>query len=182
MLNYKTMAEGARSFYNFGMQRREQLPIGFSIVPHFVNMAFACELYMKALLLFEKPNMTVQELKKLGHRLDNLFEALSSSIKDEVKKQFTDQTIQEYQKRKVSSCQDILSSNAPDDVKDVASHYLQQNVSSFDDILKNNASIFEDWRYFYEAVDGCYISCDEGFISSFATVLHNIMVGIMNQT
>lgn len=184
MLTYDSIAEGARSFYNLGMLRirePEQYPIGHSVVPFYVNMAFACELYMKALILFEKPEMTIVELKKLRHRLDDLFEALSSPIKDEIKNQFTNQSIQEHQKEKVLSYQAFLSSDAPDDEKDIVRQCIQQNVTSFDEMLKNHASTFEDWRYYYEAVDGRYISCDEWFLYNFATVLHNIMVRIMNQ-
>lgn len=184
MLDYKSIAEGARSFYSLGMlrvQEPEQYPIGHLVVPLYVNTAFACELYMKALILFETPTMTIAELKKLSHRLDNLFDALSPPIKDEVKKQFTDQTIQEHQKELVLSYRNFLSSDAPEATKNIVKQGLQQNVSSFDGMLKNHASLFEDWRYFYEAVDGCYISCDEWFIYKFATVLHNIMVRIMNR-
>lgn len=184
MLNYKSIAEGARAFYNLGMLRiykPEQYPVGHSVVPLYVNTAFACELYMKALILFEKPEMTKKEFKKLGHRLDNLFEALSPPIKAEIEKSFTDQSIQKHHKEAISSYQTFLSSDASDDEKDMAKQCVQQNAISFDEILKNHALAFEHWRYFYEAVDGCYIFCDEWFIYNFVTVLHNTVVRIMNQ-
>lgn len=183
MLDYKSIAEGARSFYNLGMLRvhePEQYPMGHSVVPLYVNMAFACELYMKALILFGKPEMTKEELKKLRHRLDDLFEALPPLIKDEIKKQFNDQSIQERQKEKTSLYQSFLLSDAPDDEKDMIRQCIQQNAASFDEMLRNHASTFEDWRYYYEAVDGRYVSCDEWFLYSFATALHNAMVKIMN--
>lgn len=48
------------------------------IVPEFVNLAFACELYIKAIAEFKNINV------KKSHKLDELFERLNIQDKEEV--------------------------------------------------------------------------------------------------
>ena len=74
---------------------------------------------------------------------------------------------------------ELLKSDAPIEVKDIVKYSMKNSPSSFEEILKKNANLFENWRYYYEANDGVPISCDEWFLYEFCTGLHNIMGKIM---
>jgi len=50
-----------------------------ALIPELVNRAFACELYLKALIYMESG-----ELPKRGHKLDRLFARLSKSLRKEI--------------------------------------------------------------------------------------------------
>lgn len=47
-------------------------------------------------------------------------------------------------------------------------------------MLKQQATLFEKWRYYYEATDADPIFCDEWFLSHFCSELHNNVAEIMN--
>lgn len=101
---------------------------GYWFVPATVNMAFACELYLKSLLSTGTENIR-------GHKLHELFERLPEKKK-----------------------QDILRSpefNGDD---------------TFEDSLQFNSTIFEDWRYHFEA--NKHAQVDMIFLERFSLVLN----------
>ena len=66
-----------------------------------------------------------------------------------------------------------LYKKLPDKIKT----YLQSNTSgyaddtSFEDVLKKNATVFEDWRYYFE--EKPYLGVSVLFLESLANVLHS---------
>ena len=77
-------------------------------------------------------------------------------------------------------CKEILSTDAPDIVKNIAKKKIENPALSFGEMLKQQATLFEDWRYYYEATDSDPVSCDEWFLYQFCSELHNNVAEIMN--
>lgn len=73
-----------------------------------------------------------------------------------------------------------MESDASKKEKELIKNQICNSALSFDEILKKNAKLFEDWRYYYEANDG--ISCDIWFLYEFCRALHNKMTKIMNMS
>lgn len=181
-LDFKEIAEGACAFFYVGrsyLEPEKHIP-GVAAIPYYVDTAFACELYMKAIIVFHNPNVTKQEFKKIRHRLDTLFELLPVETQEEIKDKLSDQKIQEMQKHYISQYKKLLSTDAPDIVKNIAKKKIENPALSFGEMLKQQATLFEDWRYFYEATDADPISCDEWFLYHFCSELHNNVAKIMN--
>ena len=184
VLNYKQIAEDARAFYNVGRLRVDEpskWSIGYSSVPFWVNTAFACELYMKSIICYYNPGTTVEDLRKISHYLDRLFEKLPEGVKREIREQIPDLEIQNREQRKNIGYRELLSSDAPDDIKSIVKYELENAVSTFDEALKKQANLFKDWRYLYEASAEKPASCDEWFLYTFCNSLHNILVKIMTK-
>lgn len=77
--DFKQIAKGAYSFYNVGIlhcKEPKKWPVGLPAIPFYVSTAFACELFMKAIMTYYTPDISKSDYKKLGHRLDELFAAL----------------------------------------------------------------------------------------------------------
>ena len=58
----------------------------FSMNPIYINMLFACELYLKSLLL--KNGKTYIDVKKYGHHFNKLFANLNEKQKDKLRLRF----------------------------------------------------------------------------------------------
>lgn len=54
------------------------------IIPIIVNASFACELYMKSILV--KSGLPVKKLRKCGHKLDELFYILPDGQRNDIQK------------------------------------------------------------------------------------------------
>lgn len=180
--DYKQIAEGARAFFNVGMEYRgnENRIFGVASIPYYVDTAFACELYMKAIIVFYDPNVTRQDFQKIKHRLDKIFELLPMETQGKIKDKLPDQKIREMQESYIFQYKEILSTDAPDIVKNIAKKKIENPALSFGEMLKQQATLFEEWRYYYEATDADPISCDEWFLFHFCTELHNNVAEIMN--
>lgn len=180
--DFRQIAEGARAFFDVGKIYIDspKKNSGVAAIPYYVDTAFACELFMKAIIVFQNPNITKKEFQQIKHRLDKLFYRLSPETQEKIKVKIPDCQIQKVQAEYVIQAQKILSSGAPDDVKRLVKYKIENPVSSFEEMLKQQANLFEDWRYYYEVSDGAPIFCDEWFLYQFCTELHNIMVKIMN--
>ena len=88
--------------------------------PGIVNSAFACEVFIKALLVYH--GMTLDQIKPIGHLLENLWNAYS--IKD---------------------------SQTSSQVQESIRNYFQSDDNTlFDRKLKEASNAFVDWRYMYE--------------------------------
>ena len=88
--------------------------------PGIVNSAFACEVFIKALLVYH--GMTLDQIKPIGHRLENLWNAYA--IKDS-------QTSSQVQ-------------------ESIRNYYQSEDNTLFDRKLKEASNAFVDWRYMYE--------------------------------
>jgi len=88
--------------------------------PGIVNSAFACEVFIKALLVYH--GMTLDQIKPIGHRLEKLWNAYA--IKDS-------QT----------------SSQVQDSIRN---YFQSGDNTLFDRKLKEASNAFVDWRYMYE--------------------------------
>ena len=180
--DYKQIAEGARAFFNVGMKYLESekhIP-GVASIPYYVDTAFACELYMKAIIVFDNPNVTKQDFKNIRHRLDKLFGLLPTETQKGIRDKLPDQKIREMQENYISQYKKLLSADASDIVKSIVKKKIENPALSFGEMLKQQATLFEDWRYYYEATDADPISCDEWFLYQFCSELHNNVAEIMN--
>ena len=74
----------------------------------------------------------------------------------------------------------LTDADTPVDAKNIIEHRMKNLSSSFDEILKNNANAFINWRYFFGATDSSSINYDVWFFNELCTALHNEMVSIMN--
>ena len=102
--DFKQIAEGARSFYNVGLlhlTEPKKWPVGPPAIPFYVDIAFACELFMKAIITYHTPDISKSDYKKLGHRLDKLFVALPLETQKEIKDNIPDCKVQEIQKKAI---------------------------------------------------------------------------------
>lgn len=181
-LDFKQIAEGACAFYNVGQIyiSPPKKDLGVAAIPYYVNTAFACELFMKVIIAYQNSNITKRELQHIGHRLDKLFQSLSTETQKKIKDKIPDCQIQKVQTEYVLQAQKLLSSDAPVAVKRLAKYQIENSVSSFEEALSEQAMLFEDWRYYYEANERTPISCDEWFLYQFCAQLHSIIVEIMN--
>lgn len=180
--DFKQIAEGARAFHHVGriyLEPEKKAP-GVAAIPYYVDTAFACELYMKAIIAFQNPNITIQEFRQVGHRLNKLFEALPTNTQKKIRDKIPDDEIKKMEASHISQYEKLLSTDAPTTVKNIAKIQIENSVSSFKEMLEQQASLFEDWRYYYEANDDAPISCKEWFLYKFCTELHNCVVEIMN--
>jgi len=183
-LDYKQIAENACAFYNverIHLDEADKWGVGYPTVPFYVNTAFACELYMKAIICYENPGITKEELKKIGHTLDGLFDRLSENIQKEIKQQLPDKEVQKLSQAKTEGLKLLINNDVPDDVKRIAKYELEHSVVTFNEALRKHARLFEDWRYLYEAPAEKPIFCDEWFLYTFCNTLHNIVVKIMTE-
>lgn len=111
--------------------------------PEIVNLAFACEVYIKTLLEFYRIK------SKKNHKLNELFAQLPDDVQQEVKQQ-SFQKHPEYNR--------------------LTGKILTNSFGM--DLLDLEANAFADWRYVYEAKRGC-VSCDVGFLRAFAVTLRD---------
>lgn len=88
--------------------------------PGIANSAFACEVFIKALLVYH--GMTVEQIKSIGHFLDKLWNEYS--IKDSQ----TSRRIQES----------------------IRNYFQSDDNTLFDRKLKEASNAFANWRYMYE--------------------------------
>lgn len=176
--DFKQIAEGAYAFFNVGMEYwdPEKHILGVASIPYYVDTAFACELYMKAIIVFHNPDITKKEFQKIKHRLDKLFELLPMETQEKIRDKLPDQKIREMQEYYISQYKKLLST----DVSNIAKKKIENSALSFGEMLKQQATLFEDWRYYYEATDADPISCDEWFLYHFCSELHNNVAEIMN--
>lgn len=75
----------AMSFYELAECGREHIPerkFVESYIPYIVNMTFCTELFLKLILVHN--GKTIDEVRKIGHNLYELYEKLSQSQKDEI--------------------------------------------------------------------------------------------------
>lgn len=180
--DFKQIAEGAHAFFNVGrkyLEPEKHIP-GVASIPYYVDTAFACELYMKAIIVFHNPNVTKKEFQKIKHRLDKLFELLPMEMQEKIRDKLPDQKIREMQEYYIFQYKKLLSTDAPNIVKNIAKKKIENSALSFGEMLKQQATLFEDWRYYYEATDANPISCDEWFLYQFCSELHNNVAEIMN--
>lgn len=182
MTDYRQIAENARAFYTVGrlsVDEPDKWRVGYPTVPFYVNTAFACELYMKAIICYESPEITIEDLKKIGHFLDRLFGRLSEKIQKEIKQQLPDKEIQKLSQKKHEKLKLLIDSDVPNDVKRIAKYELEHSVGTFNETLRKHSRLFEDWRYLYEASVEKPAPCDEWFLYAFCNSLHNVVVNIM---
>lgn len=180
--DYKQIAEGARAFFNVGMKywEPETHTPGVASIPYYVDTAFACELYMKAIIVLHNPDVTKKDFQKIKHRLDKLFELLPLETREKIRDKLPDEKIREMQNRYIFQYKKLLITEAPDIVKNIARKKIENPALSFGEMLKQQATLFEDWRYYYEATDSDPVSCDEWFLYQFCSELHNNVAEIMN--
>ena len=111
--------------------------------PEIVNLAFACEVYIKTLL-------TLYQIKtKKEHKLNELFALLPDDVQQEVKQQ-TFQKHPEYNR--------------------LTGKILANGFGL--DLLDLEANDFVEWRYLYEFKKHSY-SCNVGFLRAFAVTLRD---------
>lgn len=184
---YKQIANGARSFFTICRAFIDQRSgvssstiVGIDAIPYYVNAAFACELYMKAIIKYHNSDMTNAEFKKLGHNLADLFKNLPMDAQRSIKSNIPDREVTKNQKILVKKWATLLESDVDEEVKTVARHTIDNTPTSFDDILEKHSKAFNDWRYFYEG--GRIISLDEWFLFTFCNALHNLTALIMNKS
>jgi len=182
--NYREIACGALAFYNTAKSYIESpfRSYGTQAIPCYVNLAFSCELFMKAIIVFNNSDITPQELKKLGHNLDTLFEALPNEIRSEIRVSIPDCMIESMKKKRTETYKQSLHTDISLQAKYMIESRINNFPSTFSEILEQHADQFEKWRYFYEAVDGTPISCELEFLFPFATALRDIMARIMGST
>ena len=89
-----------------------------------VNSAFACEVFIKSLLVSR--GMTVEKLKKQGHTLKDLWKEFK--VEDCETACFVEERIREW--------------------------FNSENENMFDELLDNVSDAFAYWRYIYEKQDG----------------------------
>ena len=181
--NYKQIAEGARAFFNVAIdyiEKPDRTP-SIAMIPYHVCLTFSCELFMKAIIVHDFPDMTQQELQKLGHNLNSLYEKLPSNRKEKITREIPDLKIMELRTKRVNSYKAALKSNLPYQVKTLASYRLKTFPKTFLEMLFAHSNGFKEWRYFYENIGVCEpISFEEEFMYPFALVLHNIICDIYN--
>lgn len=180
-LDYKTIAEGARSFYDIGCSyiERPNRSLGVEGIPFYVNTALACELFMKAIIVYKDPNTTKHFFKKLQHRLDLLFFELPPAVQNIVRAAIPDEKVLSEEGKVCRRYSELLNSSAPEAAKVIAKHQINNSSSSFEEMLIRHANIFLEWRYYYEA-ESTPIGVSEWFLYQFCNELHNVMVEIMN--
>lgn len=183
-LDFKQIAVAARAFYDVGLIRLDEPwkdRAGVQIIPFNVNTALACELFMKAIIIYENPQMRSEQSKKLGHCLDNLFKTMSLEAQNKIRDQIPEAKIQEMQKQTIAAYQDFLRQNLSDNERKVGEHAANSISLTFDEMLKDHSKVFQEWRYYFEATDSAPIMCDEWFLYEFCMVLYNHVAEIMNQ-
>ncbi|HWQ96921.1 MAG TPA: hypothetical protein VN538_02330 [Clostridia bacterium] len=181
--DYKEIASNARAFHDVGMllfSEPEKWPIAPYSSPFLVNIAFSCELYMKAIITYYNRNISKSELKDLGHRLDKLFNALPLQIQSEIITKIPDSMVKKQQIEQKKRYIAFLERNHNPQERKMLEHRISITVSTFREMLANNANIFDNWRYLFDENNGSIKSCDIWFLEKLSNELHNIMVGIMN--
>ena len=112
--------------------------------PEIVNLAFACEVYLKTLLEFYKIKV------KKEHKLNELVALLPNDEQQEIKQQtFQKHPVYNYSTGKI----------------------LTNGFGL--DLLDLEANDFVEWRYLYESKRHSY-SCDVGFLRAFAVTLRDV--------
>lgn len=94
-------------------------------IPEIVNSAFACEVFIKSLLLHH--GMTLEEIRRKNHGLKGLWKAFRET-------DATSAARVEY---------------------DVTQPFNSQNPDFFDDMLDIMSEAFKEWRYIYEGHGAC---------------------------
>lgn len=94
------------------------------MVSGIVNSAFACEIFIKSLLVSH--DMTAEELKSKGHKLKDLWNEFKK--RDGKTACLVEETMREC--------------------------FQSENENMFDELLDNVSNAFEYWRYIYEKQDG----------------------------
>ena len=89
-------------------------------VPEIVNSAFACEVFIKSLLIHH--GMTLEEIRKKSHGLKGLWEA--------------------FREKDAASATRLEN--------EIKQPFNSQNPDFFDDMLVNMSEAFKEWRYIYE--------------------------------
>lgn len=82
MYDIKVCITEAHAFLHTAKLLEDELDtmIGGGIYPFAVNATFACELYLKAILMYHSSDGTIAKT----HKLDDLFNALSSGAKTQI--------------------------------------------------------------------------------------------------
>ena len=85
--DFKVCKEEANQFYAIAVWCDDRDAVQFlyeTMYPYAVNVAFACELYIKAIQLFES---SINEFTK-GHNLKELFDGIEESTRNNIKSKF----------------------------------------------------------------------------------------------
>lgn len=144
----QVMFEHASSFLlcaELCAEETERKKVRFDLLdtPEIVNLAFACEVYIKTLLEFYRIKV------KREHKLNELLALLPDDVQYEIKQQtFQKHPVYNYSTGKI----------------------LTNGFGL--DLLDLEANDYMDWRYVYEAKRGC-VSCDVGFLRAFAVTLRD---------
>lgn len=129
------------------------------LVPHVVNGSFACELYIKGLLMLQE--YTLQDLKNLPN----------------------------HEKHSLSKLYDKLNESTKVELKDLVTKEFTSSKQYFESYLNGISTAFTDWRYNYEnqciSVSNedeinniTFVINDKGvskeFLEIFISCLHNL--------
>ena len=101
--DFSVCRDAANQFFNISEWCSEKDVVEFlydGLYPYAVNIAFSCELYLKAIQIWESSK---DEFKK-GHKLKELFDSLNLNTKNQLKSSFDSK----YHK----SIEDFLSENS----------------------------------------------------------------------
>ena len=185
-LNYRQIANIAITyktlFWEF-LERDDGPNPSMNSIPYIVNASLACEMYMKALIVYFDPTCTERQLKKWRHDLYVLFNQLPNNIKNRIKINIPDSEIKSRYDKLISDYNKAIqdSRTTSEHKKDIKKIISNPNPPvTFDAILSQHKDTYVEWRYLY-GNDGSKIkSCDEWFLASFIMELHNTMVGILS--
>ncbi|MEN6418331.1 MAG: hypothetical protein ABFC73_05360 [Clostridiaceae bacterium] len=180
-LDYRQIANGGKAFFEIGYKfiNTEGHPIGPVLIPYYVNIAFACELFMKAIIVYHRKDISVGQLRGLGHNLEKLYSSLPESIRQEIEYNIPDAEVKKRTDGLLKVYKHELSNNPPDDERLILESRIRNSPATFIEMLVIHSSTFENWRYYYEAGANTPIFCDEWFLSVFSSSLHSILAAIM---
>ncbi|MCL2579388.1 MAG: hypothetical protein FWE32_05090 [Oscillospiraceae bacterium] len=148
-LDYKHIAKGADAFCNawknYYENKDNNAEPDISVLPYVVNVAFACELYMKAIIIHEADISKREEVikkiksKKVGHNLQILFKMLSVGIQQRIKSKIPDSLIKQAQDEEVRGCEVMLKApNISEEAKTYYQGMIDDAVSTFDEMLQRH--------------------------------------------
>ena len=181
--DFKRIAEGAQVFLNVVseyIEKPNKSP-GIATIPYQVCLTFSCELYMKAIIVHDYPNISQPEIWKLGHSLSSLYEKLAPCRKERIGREIPDSKIAAITAKRTISYQSILHSDLSREVKNMANYKLETFPQTFIEMLQIHSRSFEEWRYFYENVEGSTpLSYEMEFMYPFTLTLHNIICAIFS--
>ena len=182
-LDYRQIANGGKAFFTIGFSfiNTKGHPIGPILIPYYVNLSFACELFMKAIIVYYRDDITIGQLRGLGHDLFRLYISLPKVIQQEIEERIPDSEVKKRTEELLREYKIRLAGDPPVDEKLILERKISNPPTTFIEMLKTHSDIFEKWRYYYEAVANSPIFCDEWFLSYFSSSLHNILGRIMSK-